>query len=135
MMKRPVLTLTRSKQISAICWGLLVVFGGLAQWFPVRSFPEPVRGVIVVFVVALWFVLMLVMFGCRVEKGDERSVENERRTNSTLFTLFFVAMGVMLVWMKNGQTVTLGQSDILVIFGCVCLAQDVLFLLYECFGD
>ncbi|HIY20483.1 MAG TPA: hypothetical protein H9841_01105 [Candidatus Flavonifractor merdigallinarum] len=90
---------------------------------------------IVVFVVALWLVLMLVMFGCRVEKGDERSVENERRTNSTLFTLFFVAMGVMLVWMKNGQTVTLGQSDILVIFGCVCLAQDVLFLLYECFGD
>lgn len=134
-MKRPVLTLTQSKRISALCWGLLVVFGGLAQWFPVRSFPAPVRGVIVVFVVALWLVLMLVMFGCRVEKGDERSVENERRTNSTLFTLFFVAMGVMLVWMKNGQTVTLGQSDILVIFGCVCLAQDVLFLLYECFGD
>ena len=134
-MKRPVLTLTQSKRISALCWCLLLVFGVLAQRVPVQTFPALVRGLAVVLVVALWFVLMLVMFGCRVEKGDERSVENERRTNSTLFTLFFVAMGVMLVWMKNGQTVTLGQSDILVIFGCVCLAQDVLFLLYECFGD
>ena len=36
--------------------------------------------------------------------------------------------------MKNGQTLILGRSELLVAFGCVCLAQDILFLLYERFG-
>ena len=135
MVKPPVLTLTRSKQISAICWCLVLFFGVLAHWFPVKDLPSPLRTGVVVLLVVVAVVIILTTLGVWVEKGDERSTENERRTNSTLFTLFFVAMGALLVWMKNGQTVTLGRSEMLVIFGCVCLAQDVMFLLYERFGD
>ena len=67
-------------------------------------------------------------------EGDERSAENERRANATLFTLLFLGMGGLLLWTKTGQTLTLGRSELLVIFGSVCLLQDILFLLYERFG-
>lgn len=133
-MKRPVLTLTRSKQLSALCWVVVLLFGALANWFPVKDLPNPLRTAVAVLLVAAAVVIILTTLGVWVEKGDERSAENERRTNSTLFTLVFLAMGALLVWMKNGQTLTLGRSELLVAFGCVCLAQDILFLLYERFG-
>ena len=133
-MKRPVLTLTRSKQLSALCWAVVLFFGALANWFPVKDLPNPLRTAVVGLLLVAAVVIILTTLGVWVEKGDERSAENERRTNSTLFTLVFLAMGALLVWMKNGQTLTLGRSELLVAFGCVCLAQDILFLLYERFG-
>ncbi len=133
-MKRPVLTLTRSKQLSALCWAVVLFFGALANWFPVKDLPNPLRTAVVGLLLVATVVIILTTLGVWVEKGDERSAENERRTNSTLFTLVFLAMGALLVWMKNGQTLILGRSELLVAFGCVCLAQDILFLLYERFG-
>ena len=133
-MKRPVLTLTRSKQLSALCWAVVLFFGALANWFPVKDLPNPLRTAVAGLLLVAAVVIILTTLGVWVEKGDERSAENERRTNSTLFTLVFLAMGALLVWMKNGQTLTLGRSELLVAFGCVCLAQDILFLLYERFG-
>ena len=133
-MKRPVLTLTRSKQLSALCWAVVLFFGALANWFPVKDLPNPLRTAVVGLLLVAAVVIILTTLGVWVEKGDERSAENERRTNSTLFTLVFLAMGALLVWMKNGQTLILGRSKLLVAFGCVCLAQDILFLLYERFG-
>ncbi|OUN03693.1 hypothetical protein B5G43_15100 [Flavonifractor sp. An92] len=133
-MKRPVLTLTRSKQLSALCWAVVLFFGALANWFPVKDLPNPLRTAVVGLLLVAAVVIILTTLGVWVEKGDERSAENERRTNSTLFTLVFLAMGALLVWMKNGQTLILGRSELLVAFGCVCLAQDILFLLYERFG-
>ena len=133
-MKRPVLTLTRSKQLSALCWAVVLFFGALANWFPVKDLPNPLRTAVVGLLLVTAVVIILTTLGVWVEKGDERSAENERRTNSTLFTLVFLAMGALLVWMKNGQTLILGRSELLVAFGCVCLAQDILFLLYERFG-
>lgn len=133
-MKRPLLTITRSRQLSALCWAVVLLFGALANWFPVKDLPTPLRTAVVVLLVAAAVVIILTTLGVWVEKGDERSAENERRTNSTLFTLVFLAMGALLVWMKSGQTLTLGRSELLVAFGCVCLAQDILFLLYERFG-
>lgn len=133
-MKRPLLTITRSRQLSALCWVVVLLFGALANWFPVKDLPNPLRTAVAVLLVAAAVVIILTTLGVWVEKGDERSAENERRTNSTLFTLVFLAMGALLVWMKNGQTLTLGRSELLVAFGCVCLAQDILFLLYERFG-
>lgn len=133
-MKRPVLTLTRSKQLSALCWAVVLFFGALANWFPVKDLPNPLRTAVVGLLLVAAVVIILTTLGVCVEKGDERSAENERRTNSTLFTLVFLAMGALLVWMKNGQTLILGRSELLVAFGCVCLAQDILFLLYERFG-
>ena len=133
-MKRPVLTLTRSKQLSALCWAVVLFFGALANWCPVKDLPNPLRTAVVGLLLVAAVVIILTTLGVWVEKGDERSAENERRTNSTLFTLVFLAMGALLVWMKNGQTLILGRSELLVAFGCVCLAQDILFLLYERFG-
>ena len=133
-MKRPELTLTRSKQLSALCWAVVLFFGALANWFPVKDLPNPLRTAVVGLLLVAAVVIILTTLGVWVEKGDERSAENERRTNSTLFTLVFLAMGALLVWMKNGQTLILGRSELLVAFGCVCLAQDILFLLYERFG-
>ena len=134
-MKRPLLTITRSRQLSALCWAVVLFFGALANWFPVKDLPNPLRTAVVGLLLVAAVVIILTTLGVWVEKGDERSAENERRTNSTLFTLVFLAMGALLVWMKNGQTLTLGRSELLVAFGCVCLAQDILFLLYERFGD
>ena len=133
-MKRPLLTITRSRQLSALCWAVVLFFGALANWFPVKDLPNPLRTAVAGLLLVAAVVIILTTLGVWVEKGDERSAENERRTNSTLFTLVFLAMGALLVWMKNGQTLTLGRSELLVAFGCVCLAQDVLFLLYERFG-
>ena len=133
-MKRPVLTLTRSKQLSALCWAVVLFFGALANWFPVKDLPNPLRTAVVGLLLVAAVVIILTTLGVWVEKGDERSAENERRTNSTLFTLVFLAMGALLVWMKNGQTLILGRSELLVAFGCVSLAQDILSLLSERFG-
>ena len=133
-MKRPLLTITRSRRLSALCWAVVLFFGALANWFPVKDLPNPLRTAVAGLLLVAAVVIILTTLGVWVEKGDERSAENERRTNSTLFTLVFLAMGALLVWMKNGQTLTLGRSELLVAFGCVCLAQDVLFLLYERFG-
>ena len=133
-MKRPLLTITRSRQLSALCWAVVLFFGALANWFPVKDLPNPLRTAVVGLLLVAAVVIILTTLGVWVEKGDERSAENERRTNSTLFTLVFLAMGALLVWMKNGQTLILGRSELLVAFGCVCLAQDILFLLYERFG-
>ena len=133
-MKRPLLTITRSRRLSALCWAVVLFFGALANWFPVKDLPNPLRTAVAGLLLVAAVVIILTTLGVWVEKGDERSAENERRTNSTLFTLVFLAMGALLVWMKNGQTLTLGRSELLVAFGCVCLAQDILFLLYERFG-
>ena len=133
-MKRPLLTITRSRRLSALCWAVVLFFGALANWFPVKDLPNPLRTAVAGLLLVAAVVIILTTLGVWVETGDERSAENERRTNSTLFTLVFLAMGALLVWMKNGQTLTLGRSELLVAFGCVCLAQDILFLLYERFG-
>ena len=96
-MKRPVLTLTRSKQLSALCWAVVLFFGALANWFPVKDLPNPLRTAVVGLLLVAAVVIILTTLGVWVEKGDERSAENERRTNSTLFTLVFLAMGALLV--------------------------------------
>ena len=128
------LSLTRSRQISALCWVLVLFFGSLARWFPVRGLPVPLRVGVAALLLAAAAAVILTTFGVGVEKGDERSAENERRANATLFTLLFLGMGGLLLWTKTGQTLTLGRSELLVIFGSVCLLQDILFLLYERFG-
>ena len=104
------------------------------RWFHVRGLPVPLRVGVAALLLAAAAAVILTTFGVGVEKGDERSAENERRANATLFTLLFLGMGGLLLWTKTGQTLTLGRSELLVIFGSVCLLQDILFLLYERFG-
>lgn len=134
-MKRPVLTLTRSKQLSALCWLVLLLFGALSRWFPIKNLPEPLRTGAAVLGGAAAGLVVLLAFGVRVEKGDERSVENEQRTRSVLFTLLLLAVAVLLMWMQDDRTITLGRAEVLAVFGGTCLAEDVIFLLYERFGD
>ena len=81
-------------------------------------------------------VVIATSLGLFTEKGDERSAENERRADSALFTLFFLAMGVMLIvsGKVEGWSFTLDRSGLLILFGVVCLARDLLFLGYERFA-
>ncbi len=133
-MKRPLLTITRSRQLSALCWVVVLLFGALSHWFPIKDLPNPLRAVVVGLLFVAGVVIMLTTMGVWVEKGDERSAENDRRAQSTLFTLLVLAVAVLLMRMQDGQTITLGRTEVLTVFGCVWLAQDILFLLYERFG-
>ena len=133
-MKRPLLTITRSRQLSALCWVVLLLFGALSRWFTIRDLPVPLRIGAAVLLSAASVVIMLTSMGVWVEKGDERSAENDRRARAALFTLLVLAVAVLLLWMQDGQTITLGRAEVLTMFGSVWLAQDILFLLYERFG-
>ena len=95
--------------------------------------------IIVMFAVVLALMGVVVIatsLGLFTEKGDERSAENERRADAALFTLFFLAMGVMLVvsGRVEGWSFTLDRSGLLILFGVVCLVKDLLFLGYERFS-
>ena len=80
-------------------------------------------------------VVVCTTLGLFAEKGDERSAENERRTDAALFTLLFLVMGAGLFLLKDGRTFIVGKSELLVIFSSICLAKDLLFLAYERWGS
>lgn len=125
------ISLTRSRQLGALCWALILAAGLCARFFPVRGLPLPARVVIAVALGAAGVVVVCTTLGLFTEKGDERSAENERRTDAALFTLFFLAMGAGLFLLKDGRAFTVGKSELLVIFASVCLAKDLIFLAYE----
>ena len=133
---RKFLTLTRSRQIDALCWALILAAGLAAWYYPVRGLPTPLRVGIAVVLALMGVVVIATSLGLFTEKGDERSAENERRADSALFTLFFLAMGVMLVvsGRVEGWSFTLDRSGLLLLFGVVCLVKDLLFLGYERFS-
>lgn len=105
------------------------------RYFPVRQvLPLPLRVGIGIVLGVLAVIIVAVSLGFVTEKGDERSMDNDRKANSTLFTLFFLLMGALLVFGKDGRVYAVGQSELLVIFAVVCLAKDLVFLGYEKFG-
>ena len=136
MKTRKFLTLTRSRQIDALCWVLILAASLLARLYPVRSLPLPLRVGAAAVLLAMAAAIILIAAGVFTEKGDERSAENERRTDAALFTLFFVAMGALLLvsGRVEGWNLTLDRSGILVLFSVVCLVRDLLFLGYERFA-
>ena len=129
------LSLTRSRQIEAVCWALVLLASACAYFFPVRSLPLPLRLLTARALLLLAVVIIATSFGLFTEKGDERSAENERRADAALFTLFFLCMGFLLFLTEDGQAFTIGRSEVLVLFALVCLARDLLFLAYERFGS
>ena len=102
-MKRPLLTITRSRQLSALCWVVLLLFGALSRWFTIRDLPVPLRIGAAVLLSAASVVIMLTSMGVWVEKGDERSAENDRRARAALFTLLVLAVAVLLLWMQTSH--------------------------------
>ena len=136
MKPRKFLTLTRSRQIDALCWALILAASLLARLYPVRSLPLPLRVGAAAVLLAMAAAIILIAAGVFTEKGDERSAENERRADSALFTLLFVAMGLLLIvsGKVDGWSITLGREDVLILFSSACLAKDLLFLGYERFS-
>ena len=136
MKTRKFLTLTRSRQIDALCWVLILAASLLARLYPVRSLPLPLRVGAAAVLLAMAAAIILIAAGIFTEKGDERSAENERRADSALFTLLFVAMGLLLIvsGKVDGWSITLGREDVLILFSSACLAKDLLFLGYERFS-
>lgn len=125
------LSLTRNRQLGALCWALILAASLCARFFSVRGLPFPARVAIAVVLGAAGVVVVFTTLGLFTEKGDERSAENERRADAALFTLFFLAMGAGLFLLKDGRTFLVGKSELLVIFASICLAKDLLFLAYE----
>ena len=137
MNTRKFLTLTRSRQIDALCWLLILAAGLTARFCPLKDLlPFPVKVALSAVLLALAAAVILNATGLFTERGDERSAENERRTDAALFTLFFVAMGALLLvsGRVEGWNLTLDRSGILVLFSVVCLVRDLLFLGYERFA-
>ena len=136
MKTRKFLTLTRSRQISALCWALILAAGLVARYYPVRGLPTPLRVGVAAVLALMGLAAIVTSLGLFTEKGDERSAGNERRADAALFTLFFLAMGVILVvsGRLQGWRFTLDRSGLLILFGVVCLARDLLFLGYERFS-
>ena len=136
MKTRKFLTLTCSRQISALCWALILAAGLIARYYPVRGLPMPLRVGVAVVLALMGLAAIVTSLGLFTEKGDERSAENERRADSALFTLFFVAMGALLLvsGRVEGWNLTLDRSGILILFSVVCLVRDLLFLGYERFA-
>ena len=134
-MKHFKLTLTRNRQIGALCWTAVLAAGLVASQFPVRDLlPLPLRMVIAAVLAAAAAAIIVTTLGLFTEKGDERAEENDRRANSALFTLLFLAMGALMLLSKTGQVFVLDRPTLLVLFAAVCLAKDLLFLGYERFA-
>lgn len=136
-MKHPTLTLTRSKQLGVLCWAIILL-GDLAVFrFPVRDLPAPVTVVLMVLLVAVALTVVVTSLGLWTEPADERAMDNARRADAALFTLFFLVMaGLILFTLFAGEDVrlTLGWGELLMVFSAVCLVRDALFLGYERFG-
>ena len=135
MKTRKILSLTRSRQISALCWAVILAAGLCARQFPVRELlPLPLRVLAAALLVVTAAAVITTSLGLFTERGDERSARNEHRTDAALFTLFFLALGAALLFAGEGWSVTLGRGEILTLFAAVCLARDMLFLGYERFA-
>ena len=125
------LSLTRSRQISAVCWALILAAALCAYFFPVKTLPFFVRIVVAVVLGLAGVAAIATSVGFFTEHGDERSAENERRTDAALFTAVFLIIGGTLFLTKEGWSVVIGRRELLAVFAAVCLAKDLLFLAYE----
>ena len=67
-MKR--ISLTRSRQIEAVCWALVLLASFCANYFPVRTLPAPLRLAVAAVLVCLGGVIIATSFGLFTEKGD-----------------------------------------------------------------
>lgn len=133
-MTRPLLSLTRNRQIGALCWTLVLLAQLCAFFFPVRNLPLPLRVAVMALLLGIVAVTVVTTLGFWTEKGDERAEENDRKANAALFTCFFLAMGVLVFSLRPGSVLTLTREAVVLLFSAVCLGKDVLFLLYERFG-
>ena len=135
MKRAKCLSLTRSRQLGALCWAVILAAGLCARQFPVKQLlPLPLRLGLAAVLAVMGVTVIITSLGLFTEKGDERSARNERRTDAGLFTLFFLVLGAALFFSKDGWSVTLDRGDILALFAGVCLARDLLFLGYERFS-
>jgi len=126
-MTRPLLSLTRNRQIGALCWTLVLLAQLCAFFFPVRI-------AVMALLLGIVAVTVVTTLGFWTEKGDERAEENDRKANAALFTCFFLAMGALVLTLRPGAALTLTREAVVLLFSAVCLGRDVLFLLYERFG-
>lgn len=125
------LSLTRSRQLGALCWALILAGNLCVCFFPVQSLPRPVRIAIAVVLGAIGVAVVFTSLGLFTEKGDERSAENDRRSDAVLFMLIFLAMGGVLLLTKEEWSIRVGRRELLMVYASICLAKDLLFLAYE----
>ena len=133
-MKHPILSLTRSKQIGVLCWAIILLADLAVFRFPVRDLPTPVRVVLMVLLGAAALAVVVTSLGLWTERADERAMDNARRADAALFTLFFLVMAGLILFAGEGVDFTLGRGELLMVFSAVCLVRDALFLSYERFG-
>ena len=69
MKTRKFLTLTRSRQIDALCWVLILAASLLARLYPVRSLPLPLRVGAAAVLLAMAAAIILIAAGVFTEKG------------------------------------------------------------------
>ena len=87
MKTRKFLTLTRSRQISALCWALILAAGLVARYYPVRGLPTPLRVGVAVVLVILGLAAIATSLGLFTEKGDAPSAGNARRAGAARWAL------------------------------------------------
>lgn len=133
-MKHPVLTLTRSRQIGAVCWAVILLAQLCAFHFPIGGLALPLKVGLTALLLVAVAAILLTTLGVWTEKGDERAAENQRKTNATISSLLFLVMAFLLFYLEDGAVLTITREWVLILFAGVCLAQDVLFLFYERFG-
>lgn len=80
---------------------------------------------------AIGVAVVFTSLGLFTEKGDERSAENDRRSDAVLFMLIFLAMGGVLLLTKEEWSIRVGRRELLMVYASICLAKDLLFLAYE----
>ena len=68
MKTRKFLTLTRSRQIDALCWVLILAASLLARLYPVRSLPLPLRVGAAAMLLAMAAAIILIAAGVFTEK-------------------------------------------------------------------
>ncbi|MDY3618024.1 hypothetical protein [Agathobaculum sp.] len=132
----PKLTLTQAKLTSVICWAVVVLFGVVAEFFPVKGLPLPLKIAVTVLLLATAATIIFTTLDWHVEKPDERAVSNNYKSNSMLYDIIFLLFGLYVVFgEKLGmETVVLTRGRIVLLFAVLNLVHDGLFLLYERFG-
>ena len=135
-MTLPMLTLTQAKGASTTAWAIVVVLEAIALAFPVKGLPLAVKMMVAALLLAAVTVIIYTSLSRKTEKPDERAAQNNYKTSSAIYELFFFlfALYVLLSNRLGWEAITVTRSHIILGFAALNLLHDGIFLLYERFG-
>lgn len=130
------ISLTKSKTISMICWGIIAFMQLVALSYPTLKLPFALRAIIVAILVVCLVLIFYFMFSRKVEKPDERSIYNSYRANSAILQAIYIFIGFFILITGNMdiEYINVSRQLIVLVFSFICFLENAIFVCYERFS-